>query len=89
MLSEKPEAGEKLKILENEYHIPVSDGMKSEVDIMCNLSQGIEERATERAKEKTTEELIIRMYEKNIELSKIADVTGKTEQEIEAILERK
>lgn len=89
LLSEKLESGEKLKILENEYQIPVSDGLKSEVDIMCNLSQGIEERATERAIEKTTEELIIRMYEKKIELSKIAEVTGKTEKEIEDILKKK
>lgn len=81
LLSEKLESGEKLKILENEYQIPVSDGLKSEVDIMCNLSQGIEERAIEK--------MIIRMYESNIEFSKIAEVTGKTEKEIEDILKKK
>lgn len=35
---------------------------------MCNLSTGIEERATERATEKTSEKFILNMYKKGYTL---------------------
>ena len=40
---------------------------------MCNLSTGIEERATERATEKTSEKFILNMYKKGYTLDQIAD----------------
>lgn len=85
LLSEKLEKNEKFEILENEYRIPMNDGLRNEVDLMCNLSQGIEERAVE----KTTESFITGMYENNIPIDKIAVITGKNEDEIKAILKIK
>ena len=35
---------EKLDILKNEYHIPMEKSIKEDVKVMCNLSEGIEER---------------------------------------------
>lgn len=32
-----------MKIMEQEYHIPMEENFKEEVSIMCNLSQGIKE----------------------------------------------
>ncbi len=85
LLSEKFEKNEKFEILENEHRIPVNDGLRNEVNLMCNLSQGIEERAVE----KTTESFITGMYDNNIPVYKIAVITGKNENEIRAILKRK
>ena len=65
--------------------IPMNDGLRNEVDFMCKLSQGIEERAVE----KTTESFITGMYENNIPVDKIAVITGKNEDEIKAILKIK
>lgn len=47
LLSEKLMVDEKINILENEYHIPMEKSLKEDVKTMCNLSEGIEERAME------------------------------------------
>ena len=51
--------------------------------IMCNLSTGIEERATERATEKTSEKFILNMYKKGYTLDQIADVAETGVDEVE------
>ena len=43
LLSNTLTADEKLNIIGNEYDIPVEDGIRERVNIMCNLSQGIKE----------------------------------------------
>ena len=45
ILSSNLEAEAKLNIMEKEYDIPLEDGIREEVEEMCNLSQGIKERA--------------------------------------------
>lgn len=57
LLSSELKEQEKLDIIEHEYNIPISQEFREDVRIMCNLSTGIEERATERATEKTSESL--------------------------------
>ena len=37
-------------IINNEYDIPVANNIMEEVNIMCNLSQGIEDKALEAGK---------------------------------------
>ena len=44
LLSDKLNIAEKLEICENEYNIPIHDNMRKDVNIMCNLGQGIEDR---------------------------------------------
>ncbi len=44
LLSETLNEEEKLDILKNEYHIPMEKSIKEDVKVMCNLSEGIEER---------------------------------------------
>ena len=51
LLSEKLGVYEKIDILENEYHIPIEKSLEEDVKIMCNLSEGIEERAMEIGRE--------------------------------------
>ena len=47
-LTDEGKKQEKLDIIEHEYNIPISQEFREDVRIMCNLSSGIEERATER-----------------------------------------
>lgn len=36
---------DKFKIIKNEYDIPIEEGVRKEVTVICNLSQGIKEEA--------------------------------------------
>lgn len=48
LFSEELTVVEKLNILEEEYDIPIEENLEKEVNYMCNLGEGIEERALER-----------------------------------------
>ena len=50
LFSEKLSAAEKIDIINNEYDIPVANNIMEEVNIMCNLSQEIEDKALEAGK---------------------------------------
>ena len=89
LLSSELKEREKLEILEHEYNIPINDEFREEVKIMCNLSSGIEERATEKATERTSEKFILNMHKKGYTLEQIADVAETSVNVIEAIIERK
>ena len=90
LLSSELKEQEKLDIIEHEYNIPISQEFREDVRIMCNLSTGIEERATERATkkatEKTSEKFILNMYKKGYTLDQIADVAETGVDEVEAII---
>ena len=55
-----------------------------DVNVMCNLSLGIEERATE----KTIESVVMKMYSNNYSLEQISDITDKSVEEIKKIIEK-
>ena len=85
LLSNELKEQEKLDIIEHEYNIPISQEFREDVRIMCNLSTGIEERATE----KTSEKFILNMYKKGYTLDQIADVAETGVDEVEAIIKKK
>lgn len=85
LLSSELKEQEKLDIIEHEYNIPTSQEFREDVRIMCNLSTGIEERATE----KTSEKFILNMYKKGYTLDQIADVAEAGVDEVEAIIKKK
>ena len=93
LLSSELKEQEKLDIIEHEYNIPISQEFREDVRIMCNLSTGIEERATERATkkatEKTSEKFILNVYKKGYTLDQIADVAETGVDEVEAIIKKK
>ena len=93
LLSSELKEQEKLDIIEHEYNIPISQEFREDVRIMCNLSTGIQERATERATkkatEKTSEKFILNMYKKGYTLDQIADVAETGVDEVEAIIKKK
>ena len=85
LLSSELKEHEKLDIIEHEYNIPISQEFREDVRIMCNLSTGIEERATE----KTSEKFILNMYKKGYTLDQIADVAETGVDEVEAIIKKR
>ncbi len=78
LLSSELKEQEKLDILEHEYNIPINNEFREDVRIMCNLSTGIEE--------KTTEKIILNMYESKFSLEQISMATKKSKSEIEKII---
>ena len=85
LLSSNLKEQEKLNIIEQEYNIPISRELREDVSVMCNLSTGIEEKATEKANEK----FILNMYKKGYTLDQIADVVEKNVDVVEAIIKKK
>ena len=55
LLSEELSAEEKLRILNEEFQIPITQQLDEEVSLMCNLSQGIENRGIQKGIEKGIE----------------------------------
>ncbi len=80
LLSNVIETSKKLNIIEKEYDIPISDSFRKDVNSMCNLSQGIEDRVTI--------EFIMNMYKNNISIEQIAVIANKSTDEIKAIIEK-
>jgi predicted transposase YdaD len=61
-------AGQRLNIIKEEYDIPIEQNIEQEVDVMCNLSQGIKEAGiaegrVEGRSEGRAEEIIETGYE--------------------------
>ncbi len=81
LLSTELKVQEKLDIIEHEYNIQISNELREDVRIMCNLSTGIEERATEK--------FILNMYKKGYTLDQIAEVAETSVEVVEAIIKKK
>ena len=96
-------AEQKLKLMKQEYDIPVDrHSIREEVNIMCNLSEGVEEMGyakgeaagrvigrSEGKLEGRSEEradIILKMHKKGYSLEQIMDVTEMSEAEIKAII---
>lgn len=64
---------------------------REEVNLMCNLSEGIEERAAEKAAEKTLREtnkkVITNMHRKGYTLEQIAEIVEIKPEEVGKIIE--
>ena len=103
LLSQTMTAEQKLKLMKQEYNIPVDrNGIKEEVSVMCNLSEGVEEMGYAKGEAAgivkgeaqgkvigRTEEradIILKMHKKGYSLEQIMDVTDMSEAEIKAII---
>ena len=82
LLSSSLEAEEKLDIIEKEYDIPIEDGIREEVEEMCNLSQGIKEDGIAIGEAG----LIMKMYKNGFTAEQIASATDKDIEEVKAII---
>lgn len=91
-------ATEKIDILSKEYDIPIENEIKEEVNIMCNLSQGIEDKALEAGKAEGRNvgiaegkaaaqiDIILNMYKNNFTIEQIALATQYNIDEIKEII---
>lgn len=75
-----------LKILNKEYNIPITEEIGEEVNVMCNLGEGIAERAEERGRLTATTEFVINMFRKNRTAEEIADNLNLSLDNVIAIL---
>ena len=85
MFSNELSQQQKMKIMEQEYHIPMEESFKEEVSIMCNLSQKIKETGIETGIEMGKREMIMKMYNKGYTAAQIADVAEMDEKKIKDI----
>lgn len=85
LLSKKLSPDEKLNIVEKEYDIPMERNLRKEVGIMCNLSQGVKEEGIAIGEAG----IILKMYKNGLSAEQIAEVTDKSVEEVEAIIEEK
>ena len=81
LLSDKLETSQKYDILENEYDIVLNDDLRKDVNVMCNLGQGIEDR--------TNEKVVWNMYKKGYTLDEIAEVVEISVDEVEKVIKMK
>ena len=104
MFSSELSQQQKMKIMEQEYHIPMEESFKEEVSIMCNLSQGIKEAGIAEGREagiaegreagiaegkqREIEKVILNMHKKGYSLEQIMDATELEAAELETIIEK-
>ncbi len=94
LLSSSLEAEEKLDIIEKEYDIPIEDGIREEVEEMCNLSQGIKEKAfeggylmgQEEGRESGYAEAVCLMYESGLSIEQIAGIIKMSTDKVEKLV---
>ena len=79
LLSSDTKAIEKKEILENDFGIPMTKKMESEVEYMCNLSEGVEQKGIEKGIEKGRISTLCDLVRDNLitikEAAKRADMT--------------
>lgn len=96
LLSKSLSPNEKLGIIETEYHIPAEDKIRKDVNVMCNLSQGIREEGREEGRAEGREEgrveaetkIILNMYKKGSTSEQIAEIMEKSIEEVEAVIKK-
>ena len=86
LLSQKLTVEEKLTIMETEYHIPVEKNLRKDVNVMCNLGEGIEEKAIAIGEAKTEARLVGNMHKNGFTAEQIAAATDMDIKDVEAIL---
>lgn len=72
LLSSDKKADEKKVILEKEFQIPMTEKLEEEVEYMCNLSDGVEQKGIEKGIEKEQLRLVQKKLEKNKTAEQIA-----------------
>mgnify|MGYP006916070277 CR=1 FL=1 len=83
LLSSEKRPDEKKDILEKDFDIPMTMTMSKEVQSMCNLGEGIFEKAYERAEKEKAKAIAVNLIsEGDLPDEKIAKVTGLSMQEI-------
>ena len=85
LLSKELTIDEKLNIIGNEYDIPIEESFRKDVSVMCNLSQGIEDKGIAIGEAR----IIISMHNNGFTAEQIAAAADKDIKDIEAIIRDK
>lgn len=85
LLSKELTVDEKLNIIEGEYDIPVEENIRKDVSIMCNLSQGIEDKGIAIGEAR----FILRMYNNGYTAEQIAAAVDMDVKDVVAVIESK
>ena len=78
---------EKIKILEEDFQIPMEREMGKELNQMCNLSDYVEEIGIKKGIEKLLTEQVMKKIEKGKTIPEIADALEEDEETISRIVE--
>ena len=82
---------QKLDIIETEYKIPLDQTLREDVNAMCNLGEGIRERALKdgikTGIQLGEQKIILHMFQKGYTTAQIADIAGLEELKIKTIIE--
>ena len=82
LLSQDLTVDEKLNIIGNEYDIPIEENFRKDVSVMCNMSQGIEEKGIAIGEAG----LIVKMYKNGFTAEQIAAATDKDLEAVKKII---
>lgn len=85
LLSQELTIDEKLNIIGNEYDIPIEENLRKDVSVMCNLSQGIEEKGIAIGEAR----VVVKMYENGFTAEQIAAAIDKDIEDVKAIIAEK
>ena len=83
LLGSETSVAEKRKILEDEYHIQMTQKLESEVSVMCNLSKGVLEKGKEEERKR-----VIRALDGVLSPEVMAEKLGLPLAEVLAVLEK-
>ena len=76
-------------VMEKEYGTTLEASLREEVYDMSNLGEGIMEKGIAIGVEKEKTRIIFQMDKKGFSVEQIAEVTGKTKEEVETVLNGK
>ena len=88
LLSSEIKPERKIRKLEEEFHIPMEDGMGKELNQMCNLSDLVEEKGIQRGRKELLVEMIEKKLKKGKSIHRIADELEEDESVIRSMVEK-
>lgn len=85
------------EIIGNEFQIPLESDIRKDVSEMCNLSQGIEDRAFERGtangisigKKEGLAEVVLKLIKKGVSIEQVSDMLDMDIKDVQDIIENK
>ena len=90
LLSTETGPQDKCQILEEDFHMKMTQTLESEVSLMCNLSKGVEEKGIQKGIDKGITAMILTLKELQISgdviLKQICEKFGLTEETAETYL---
>ena len=85
LFSQELTQNERLNLINKEYNIPIDDGIRKDVSVICNLSQGIKEAGMAAG----IAQVVTNMYNNGFTLEQIVIATGMDLPKIKAIITEK